>query len=316
MQQELVKNNNILAYSPRHTSYQFPVDHKDTCLLLKAWISDKNTNEPPLLIVHDLGENVEDYNNLAREFSHSGVNTYFYSLRGHDSAQQTTSTVRVKTHVRDLLQICAWTRHKENRRPPMIMGIGVGAIIATDFCQRYSDMVSKLILCAPPLELKVKRNRVKQFCLDLLAEMNPGQIVPQAFCPVLAAAQNPDNTLPGQANKLPFRMNAGFAMELLHLIPRTVSRLTQHTTPTLVLCPEHDEVSNYEQVLRLAKGINYPHLTAYHLAGCPHQIFQSQAGEDLAKQLILCWLKSLHSDENSLNVSSQTRIMDSQQKPA
>ncbi len=317
---EQVKPNNIspLPNAPLFVECSVPIDHNVMTLTLMGWTRPENTEHAPLLFLHDLGEDANQYLDICQELAKAGVNAYVYNLRNHGPLKTKEDGPRVharmKAHVRDLLQVCAWVRHQENLQAPTLVACGLSTVVASDFCQRYSAMVGRMVLSAPTLQLLKRPSRMSQFVLDLCAEIFPTKTVPYSVYSVLASAQKS----PSQEPKHSFRMNAGFVMELMHLIPRLTARLTQTKIPTLVFCPENDDRSSYEHILRLANSPRYTHLTAFEFADCPRQVFNH--APELAVTTIMEWLTASDSQPFFKNATSmpseQENILDVHQSYA
>src|SRR5690606_30753211 len=130
-----------------------PVDHHGTTVYVKGWRRPENT-KPPIVIAHDLGENISMYRDVAKKLIKQGHNVYGFDLRGHGrSGRRLGHAPSFNILVLDLLQVAAWVRHQEAGKPAIIVGQGIGALITLSFTKRYSHFCRALVLSAPVLEL-------------------------------------------------------------------------------------------------------------------------------------------------------------------
>ncbi len=272
-----------------------PVDHQGTAVYVKGWRYEHG-QAPSILIVHDLGEQTTHYRETARAFVHAGYSVYLFDLRGHGrSGRRLGHAPSFNILVKDLLQVAAWVRHKEGGKPPVILGHGIGALIAMDFTKYHGAFCKAAILSAPCLEPIAVVSSAARMMLRLLAEVTPTFRIPAALTPrftrELKTAQNP--VAEGEDRPIYFpRLTAIFAHELLLAIKRAEARFIEYHGSVLILCPDQDSVCSYVQLKKSAALHNEHNLEIADLKGVGHGVFtDDQAHREHAMAVVLPWLK-------------------------
>jgi alpha-beta hydrolase superfamily lysophospholipase len=273
-----------------------PVDHSGTTFYVKAWRHEQNAanGRHPVLVVHDLGEQTEDYRAAAHGFVANGYSVYLFDLRGHGrSGRRLGHAPSFNILVKDLLQVAAWVRHQEGGRAPVIIGHGVGALILLDFTKQYGDFCRAAVLSAPCMELAAPVRSVSRLLLKLLADAMPTLRLPAALCPRFTRTLRAETVGHDEDPRLVYfpRLTAVFAHELLLALKRVEARFIQYHGAVLVLCPDQDTVCLYHQLKRSAAIHNEHNLEIADLPGVGHGVFtDGDAARDAALALILPWL--------------------------
>ena len=250
--------------------YSCPVDHTGLSVYVKGWRKESNKNVP-LVLVHDIGENTGHYRNFATDLCAAGWSVYGFDLRGHGrSGRKLGHIPRFASLVSDLLQVAAWVRHREGGVAPVLVGQGIGAVIASQFHRAHGRFCSGLVLAAPSLEFKVPPGRVRSLLISSFAELAPTMRLPPALCPRFS---NPTYTAePDLRSRImealspvhQHRLTAAFAAEVLRAVDRAEDSLLDVTCPTLVLLPEEDSLYSYEGLLRML--LNHPAAEKFKVA--------------------------------------------------
>jgi alpha-beta hydrolase superfamily lysophospholipase len=203
-------------------------------------------------------------------------------LRGHGrstSARVHASSFTALTS--DLLQVAAWIRHKEGGRAPIVLGQGVGALIALDFAQRHVAFCRGIILSAPCLTPVEDVRSTTRLLLRGLADLAPSCPLPRFLVPRFVrnlalgrsvpilgvdTSAETDGSEASATTARPHRfshligwlrrlwpvggptLTAGFAHELVVATRKSCHSVFGYAGDVLVLCPENDEVSSYAQL--------------------------------------------------------------------
>jgi alpha-beta hydrolase superfamily lysophospholipase len=269
------------------SSMQLPVDHFGSTVHVSGWRRE-STHDYPVLIVHDLGEHADLYRPAALALVAMGYAPYCFDLRGHGrSARPRVAAPTFGALTADLLQVAAWIRHKEGGRAPIVLGQGIGALVAVDFARLHAAFCRGIILSAPCLQLVDDVPTVTRLVLRALADVAPGLPLPRFLVPRFAreliaprpqlevapppdgASEAPEEAAapePGPpawwrrfARFAPGRrgptLTAAFAHELVAATRRGCASVFGYGGDVLVLCPEQDEVSTYA-ALRKALAVH------------------------------------------------------------
>jgi alpha-beta hydrolase superfamily lysophospholipase len=236
--------------------YRFlcPVDHQNNSVLLRGIRHLENIQRPPILVVHDVSERSLMYWDSMNYMCDQGYSSYCYDQRGHGvDADISGHLDHFEDLVNDLLQVTSWVRHLHNGVPPILVGQGYGAIVATMLASKHPKFVTGIVLAAPTIELAWRPGPAKQFLIRVMSHIAPRIKVPGALHPRFSNPLHRDvsKTLtPGFLRSLigpkPLRLTFAFSREIFEAMdsfPRFFHSLSK---PTLVLTPDNDEVATYE----------------------------------------------------------------------
>ena len=241
-----------------------PVDHKNNCVAIRGIRSRKSPDAPPILIVHDVGERSDMYWDCVKFICENGASSYSYDQRGHGADTELSGHLdRFQDLVSDLLQVTSWVRHMHNGTPPVIVGQGYGAIVATELGSKFPQFVTGIVLAAPTLELAWKPGRIKRYIIKVMAELLPRVKVPKGLHPRFS---NPLHRAVGKtmATRLirsligpkQLRLTFAFAQELFEAMDTFDKSFQSLKRPVLILKPGNDEVARYESMDQIAS--NHP----------------------------------------------------------
>ncbi len=271
--------------SGTHTTvFSCPVDHSGTSVYLKGWLTD-TCEFPPLVFVHDLGEHIGKYRKMAIDLNAVGCNFYGFDLRGHGrSGRMLGHITRFDDLVNDLLQVVAWVKHKEGGRPPILLGQGIGALVAVHFLIAHRNMAQAAALAAPTLSLQHKVRGWHRVVIKSLSEMMPTMRVPAAIKPRLSTANAPaatggtifENLVTNRGPQTP-PLTAAFINETLTAMDHGLNKLNDIQIPTLVLYPSHDPVCDYSALRALQKTSKNACLEITEIESAEHRLFLDEA---------------------------------------
>ena len=284
----------LISPSTEEIITSVPVDHFGTLIYVKVLrhIVAKN---PPMILIHDIGEHSDCYMAAAQELLDGGYSVYLYDLRGHGrSGRQLGHAPSFQAHVQDLLQVAAWVRFKEDGRAPIVIGQGIGAIIAMDFSKAYPSFCRAAVLSAPCFKLATPLTALQRLVIRFLADVLPMMRLPLFLTPKLSrenwlspVGSSQDSTaqprFPG--------LTAAFTHKLLTAINDAEERFVHYRGTALVLCPEHDKVCGFQALMRQAAVHQEANLEVVSLTETSHQVFNSDsASRSQAVQKVLSWL--------------------------
>ncbi len=230
-------------------AFSCQVDHTGTAIYLKGW-RHLASEQSPFLIVHDFGEHISLYRDFANSLRKNKVSVYGFDLRGHGrSGRRLGHTPSFDALVTDLLQIIAWIKHIEGGLKPIVIGHGIGALIALKFAHAYSHYVNQLILTAPAFCFKIPLKKSTKMLIHFLKEIFPTQKLWKKLRPQTGDAQLLDKMyrLPGKSFHKAPKMTNLFASEIIKVMEQSIALLSNSTLmqKTKIIIPGQDEIYTY-----------------------------------------------------------------------
>lgn len=228
--------------------YMIPVDHNGTSLYLKGWVPSEAVH-PPVVVIHDLGENIGMYASFAQKMAQRGYPVFGFDLRGHGRSGRLMGHVpSFDALVTDLLQICSWVKYKSDRQPPVIIAQGVGALVAMFFKCKFPSYASRCILMAPILSETPPLSPVYRALLMALAEIMPRFRLPRSATPqFIPVTELDDGEHRFQA------ITAHYAREVFHAL--NIAKATLHGLQGefLMILPQQDVTYDFAAARELAR---------------------------------------------------------------
>lgn len=241
--------------------YSLPVDHRNTHLYVKGWVM-KGSTKPPIVIVHDLGENIGLFRRCAHLLCQQGYSVYGFDLRGHGRSGQILGHIpKFDALLSDLLQVTSWVKFANNRRKPFVIGQGIGALITIYFQKVFPSYIGNTVLVSPVISDDNYPSRLKRFLIKLLAEINPTQRLPNGLTPKFLsrkAKMKKDQTAKGMLST--YRITANFAKELIIAVTGAESAFHSSQKKSLILYPLGSKLSNFEAFNQTLLGHPRNHL--------------------------------------------------------
>lgn len=245
--------------SVQHISCDCVVDHLGTTVHLIG-IKNLSSSKHPILLIHDLGENIGMYGRVAEALCSKGKSVYGVDLRGHgDSGGQLGHIVNFKQLIKDLLQVVAWIRHEEGKAP-VLVAQGIGALIAVFFLKRHSHLCRAAVFCSPCFELVHRVSPIKKFLVKTIAGLSPTVKLPNILAPRLSIPVRSDDTQKHEfrstiierlgAPIIP-RITANFVNELLQAIEKAPDTFSALKIPCFVAFSSQDSVCSYGAIKAL-----------------------------------------------------------------
>jgi len=237
-------------------------DHEGTSVYLKGWVVP-NQDTTPIVIVHDLAEQSALYRTAAKYITEGGRSVYCFDLRGHGRSGRMLGYIKKFSNlVSDLLQVAAWVRHKSGGKPPVILGHGIGAVVATQFCIQHGNFCESLVLSSPSFQMKQAVPKVKRLTIGLLAEWFPKMRLSKALLPKLhpSLGYGEGTFIHSVKPEMVVALTAIFANELLNSQDGIARYFLKLKHRTLVLLPEKELVNDYSIIGRMIKRQKNPEL--------------------------------------------------------
>jgi alpha-beta hydrolase superfamily lysophospholipase len=282
--------------------YTCPVDHHGNSVLMHGLRSKTPNQSPPLLFLHDVGERSDMYWNCLGYICARGFNGYIYDQRGHGQGAEISGHVdHFQDLVRDLLQVASWVRHLHNGEPPIIVGQGYGAIVATEFAAKHAAFVTGVVLAAPTLQLAWTPGPFKRFIIKVFSEFAPTVKVPKGLHPRFS---NPLHRQMGKtmATRLirsfigprQSHVSFAFARELFDAMEGFGHHFRRINKPTLILKPDSDEVAKFEDIEQIAASHQAASLIASKVVANVHHNGFNEGPLPMASILdaIIAWIDS------------------------
>ena len=276
-------------HSSRH--FDHGVDHDGTRIHVSVWkpVATAEPNVlPPILIIHDVAEDSSYYEEAAAFLAHRGFCVYGMDLRGHGQSGKLMGHVnRFSDLVQDTLQIASWLRYQHKGVAPILIGQGIGAIVALDFQKSHARYCEALVLSAPTLILHHAVPSWKRVLIRSFGEISPTRRIPMSLMPRLhhfdesarAAASRFVTTIVAVSRT---RMSLGFAKTLLNAIDRLPKRLDRINCRTLALIPQSSDVINPEATANLLNALKSPILEVIMLKHGRHNLLTESYSERIA----------------------------------
>lgn len=242
---------NDLIEPEQNMAFSCPVDHSGTAVYVQGW-ARLHSEWPPVIFVHDLGENVELYENAAKVLLGQGFNTFSFDMRGHGrSTPLAGKMVSFDDLVSDLLQVVSWIRYKSQRRMPFLIGQGVGALILLHFQKTYPQYAQHCVLLAPVFQEQTALPLLSRMLIHIMAVLAPGARLPRFLLPYFLPLSD-DANLRGSVRTV--MISAGFAHELLQAIRGATAAMQAIRGKNLIVCPVDDTFYNSARLLEQVRA--------------------------------------------------------------
>lgn len=242
----------------QHLSFSCPVDHSGAAVHVQGW-AGLHSEFPPVILVHDLGENSDFYAPAARILANQGFQVYCYDMRGHGrSSPLDNKSLGFVDLIQDLLQVVAWIRYKSGRRKPFLIAQGMGALVVLHFQKLYPQYCTRSILIAPTFEEQTALPFLSRVFLKTLAQVLPSATLPTTLLPYFLPMSDEASE---KASSL--LVNARFAYDLREAVRNAATTFLDVSSPNLIGCPIDDVVYNREHLRKLVAQHPFNDMLSY-----------------------------------------------------
>ena len=146
--------------------YACPVDHHNSIIFITSWFHSREA-QISLLLVPDFSASIEVYAAFASRLAGAGIHVYLYNQR--------EKSLHIRE--RDLLQVAAWIRHREEGVPPILVSRGLSALLCQHFSVQYPKFCRGLLVIHPVSSVHFSFPGQRKL-LFFLAEIFPNMRVP------------------------------------------------------------------------------------------------------------------------------------------
>jgi alpha-beta hydrolase superfamily lysophospholipase len=191
-----------------------------------------------------------------------GFNVYGFDLRGHGRSGRLLGYVPTfESLVSDLLQVVSWVRFKSQRKKPILVGHGLGALITIYFANRYHDYVQGAVLTSPCFN-QATLGRFGKMAIKAVAELLPTLRLPKRVTPAFMIFETPAGS--SQARKY-HGITVQFAKEVLVGLQGYAAQFQNYSLPTLLLYPRKDNMHKYEDLTKAIEVHPYREFFETHI---------------------------------------------------
>jgi alpha-beta hydrolase superfamily lysophospholipase len=237
--------------------------------------------QTPLLFIHDLGDHSGRSVDSAYWLAHNGCAVYALDLPGHGQTPGRRGHVKKFSDLTDCVtRMLRYIQQKEQGRKPVLMGQGLGGLIATLCAAENPESVEALVLCSPLWALSrpppVWRQLLSHTCSMLLPAL------PSPPLPIRADRLSHDPQAVFRYKTDPMvhsSMSVRFATELdiqMEKLPGSLSRLD---LPVLVLQAADDSLVPWREVRDLFGRIGTSRKKLVLYDGFFHDLLNEQGKE-------------------------------------
>ncbi|MBC7660807.1 MAG: alpha/beta fold hydrolase, partial [Chitinophagaceae bacterium] len=214
---------------------------------------------PPVILVHDLGENSDFYAPAARILADRGFQAYCYDMRGHGrSSPLDNKSLGFNDLIQDLLQVVAWIRYKSGRRKPFLIAQGMGALVVLHFQKLYPQYCTRSILLAPTFEEQTALPFFSRVFLKTMAQVLPWATLPTTLLPYFLPMSDEASQ---KASSL--HLNARFAYDLREAVRNAATTFLDVSSPNLIGSPIEDELYNRDHLRKLVMEHPFNDMLSY-----------------------------------------------------
>ena len=289
-------------HSVRNLVYTCPVDHTGTSVFVKGWLIPED-NKRPVVVVQGLGESVELMAPFAKKLAGRGYSVYGFDLRGHGQSGRKLGHIPSFHQLSlDLLQVVAWVKHKESGRKPIIIGQGMGSLVALFFAKGYGKFCHSMIFVSPVFSLIDQIQSFQRFYLKTFAELLPTMMLPSRLCPQFTQIDMLSSKAP--------KISALLAYELLNAISQSRKQFQRHRLKSLVLCPKDDGVVRYEFIKRSVQKHKFSERIDLHFmeTNYHHILTAKEAVITDAINVVAEWLDRNHAEEKARKLARKNDV--------
>ena len=278
------------------------MDHNGTSLYLKGWIKPE-TLHPPILVVHDVGESIANYDTFAQKLLNDNFSIFAFDLRGHGRSGRMMGHIpRFETLVNDLLQIVAWIRYQSNGKLPTIIGQGVGCHIVLKFRQSFKKLCPQIVLVSPSIPFQGQIPFIQYSIIWILAEWSPTLRLPRWLIPrfLLPTKRLPMLVAHDKTHIGIQLLTVNFCREIIANLNGIFDCIKNLDCPALFLFPDPTPEYDDSEIQKMIENHQSQHLIDWKkIPVSGHYLLTDNGvGQKWAVNSIASWLNTLNSPSN------------------
>lgn len=242
---------------------------------------------PVVVLVHGIASHMGWYRPLADALAAEGVSVYLPDRRGSGlSGGERGHMPAWRTLVEDLLRVLDAVSERHPGRSISLLGISLGAVVATATALLHPERIDRLALLAPGFASKIRVPLVRRLRVLRRAFVSPTKLYDLPFG-VDALTSLPAWQAALAADSLrTTRVSARFLVEMFKLQRRTLKRLPSLRNPLLVLLAGDDAIIDNPPILRSLSRLPPALLHAEIWEGASHLLPASRPRKDLLARLV------------------------------
>ncbi len=282
----------ISAHSSEEHKLAFscPVDHEGTAVYVQGW-ARAQSDYSPVIFVHDLAENVELYEPAAKLLNKSGINAFSFDMRGHGRTSPLAGKMlSFSDLIKDLLQVVAWIRYKSDRKKPILIGQGAGALLLLYFQRTYPQYAKACVILAPVFQEQSALPLLSRLLIQTMALLAPSARLPRFLLPYFLPMSD-DVHLRGSNTTL--MISARFAQEMLQAVNDADTVFPSIETLNLLVCPVDDSFYNTtrleELIRRLGQANAFELLELTHISA--QALTRDQDELEILMKVLIPWIQ-------------------------
>lgn len=238
------------------------------------------------LILHGLGDHGGRYGQVGREMARRGFECYALDLPGHGRSEGPRGHVRSWLELRDAVTaLLERVRPDSDRRPLLVLGHSMGALVALDWIFANPGRVRALVLSAPPFELAMKPLIFKVWLARVAERVVPALTQGNQIPPSLLS-RDPDVVRAHRADPLVhYRISARLYIELVKAQQAGQRRAAELPLSTLVIQGGEDPVASAPAAERWAAAAPSGRVTFRLYPGCLHEVLHETVRDQVLEEM-------------------------------
>jgi alpha-beta hydrolase superfamily lysophospholipase len=229
--------------------FKCQINHEGDRVELNCWFDPELTDiKASILIIHDLGENIESYADAIKKMCDQGYKVYGFNLRGNTpraslAEEGNTFPSNFRDFTIEILQVIAYIKHIEGGVPPFLLTQGLGSLVGLITTRKHPAFVRGFIACSPMFQLTEKIIPIKRFTIRTMSDFFPDTTLPKKITPKFTS--NRKIVKEGDSYKYEARVSSREAYEYLKAMSQARKNFSKISKNTLLICPDHNSVHKY-----------------------------------------------------------------------
>ena len=297
---------------PSPKTYKCQIAHEGERISLNCWNPESSRKiRASVLIIHDICEGLNVYKEGIIKLIGDGYRVYAFHLKVDNPVYETVDDNNsFPNNFRDftveILQIIAYIKNLEKGVAPFLLTQGLGALIGLINTRKHASFVRGYIACSPMFQLRQKIVPLKRLTIKTLSDFAPGFTLPSSLTPRFTSHRKV--VVNGLTTKIEAKVSSREAYEYLKAMSQARKNFSKISTPTLLICPDHNHTHKYSFLKnaiakhKYEKQIEFINLhTKYHaIASDRSDVLETY------DRYIIPWLNRIIAEENVQSDSKET----------